>query len=200
MSGTIETLRVAGIASGHPGEIDASVKVRYVAPLLINMSERSAGLLKYFGGPEKFQFNNTKIEWVEDDVWNRRLTHSGLAAAGTTTLTVTGAAHRYPIGTIFYNVQDAEYVRVIGHVDANNLTIARDINGAVTEGSWASTDEVLVAGFAMDENDNYVYRPTSIFTLPYNVRRFTRLACRRPSGAWRPLSTVSGARIWTCRQ
>lgn len=168
MSGTVVTERVAGIPSGFPAEIDSSVKVRYVAPLLMNMSERSTDLLKYIGGVEQFSFNNTTIEWVEDDVWNRRLSHSGLAAAGTTSLTVTGAAHRYPIGTILYNVQDGEYVRVTGHGDANTLTIARDITSDVSEGSWASTDEVIVAGLAMDENDDYVFRPTSIFSLPYN--------------------------------
>src|SRR3990167_11261105 len=111
MSGTIATERVAGIPSGYPAEIDASVKVRWVAPLLVNMSERSADFLKYVGGPEQFQFDETTIEWVEDDVWSRRLSHGGLAAAGTTSLTVTGAAHRYPIGTILYNVPDGEYAR-----------------------------------------------------------------------------------------
>lgn len=168
MSGVIVTERVAGIPNGFPAEIDTNVKVRYVAPLLINMSERSADLLKYFGGVEQFQFNNTTIEWVEDDVWNRRLTHGGLAAAGTTSLTITGAAHRYPIGTILYNVQDNEYARITGHVDADTVTIARDITGTVSEGAWASTDEVIVAGLSMNENDDYVFRPTSIFSLPYN--------------------------------
>lgn len=187
MSGTPETLRVAGITSGYPAEIDASVKVRYVAPLLINMSERSAGLLKYFGGPEKFQFNNTKIEWVEDDVWNRRLSHGGLAAGGTTALVVTGAAHRYPIGTILFNVPDGEYVRVTAHADADTLTIVRDIVAGVTEGAWASTDEVFVAGFAMDENDDYVYRPTSIFSLPYNIPQVHQAGVQ---ASWRRLETA----------
>lgn len=168
MAGTIVQERVAGIPAGFPAEIDANVKVRFVAPLLFNMSERSTDFLKLIGGVQQFKFNNTTIEWVEDDVWSRRLTHTGLAANTTTTLTVTGAAHRYPIGTILFNVPDGEYVRVIGHVDANNLTIARDIVAGVTEGAWAAADEVIVAGFAMDENDDYVFRPTSIFTLPFN--------------------------------
>jgi hypothetical protein len=168
MAGTVTLERVAGIPSGFPAEIDSSIKVRWVAPLLINMSERSSDFLKYVGGLEQFKFNNTTVEWVEDDVWTRRLTHGGLAAAGTTSLTVTGAAHRYPIGTILFNSADSEYVRVTGHTDANTLTIARDVVGSVTEGAWASTDEVFVAGFAMDENDDYVFRPTSIFTMPYN--------------------------------
>jgi len=169
MAGIVATERVAGIASGYPAEPDATSKVRYVAPLLVNMSERSADLLKYVGGPESFDFRNTKVEWQEDDVWSRRLSHGGLAADTTTTLTVTGAAHRYPIGTILFNVADAEYVRVTGHVDANNLTIVRDIYSTVTEGSWASTDEVIVAGFSMDENDDYVFRPTAVFSFPYNI-------------------------------
>ena len=168
MAGTILTERVAGIPTGFPAEMDSDVKVRWVAPLLMNMSERSADLLKYIGGVEQFKFNNTTIEWSEDDVWSRRLTHTGLAAGGTTTLTLTGAAHRYPIGTILYNVVALEYVRVTGHVSVDAVTIARDITADVTEGAWASTDEVLVAGFAMDENDDYVFRPTSIFSLPFN--------------------------------
>lgn len=169
MAGTIVTERVAGINGGFPAEIDGSLKVRYVAPLLVNMSDRDVGLLKALGGVEQFDFDNTKIEWTEDDLWNRRLSHGGLAAGSTTSLTVTGAAHRYPIGTILFNVQDSEYVRVTGHVDANTLTIMRDITATVAEGSWANTDEVFVAGVAMDENDDYVFRPTSIFSQPYNV-------------------------------
>ena len=110
MAGTILTERVAGIPTGFPAEMDSTVKIRWVAPLLMNMSERSADLLKYIGGVEQFKFNNTTIEWSEDDVWSRRLTHTGLAAGGTTTLTLTGAAHRYPIGTILYNVVALEYV------------------------------------------------------------------------------------------
>lgn len=170
MSGTVATERVAGIPSGFPAEIDTSVKIRWVSPMLTNMSERSVDLLKYVGGPEQFSFNNTTIEWIEDDPWNRRLlVQGGLAAAGTTSLAgVTNAAHRYPIGTILCHTTDREYVRVIGHVDASTLLIARDITAAVSEGAWLTTDEVIVAGFAMDENDDYVFRPTSIFTLPYN--------------------------------
>ena len=170
MAGTVVTERVAGIPSGFPAEIDATVKVRYVAPLLINLSERSADLLKYIGGPEQFRFDNTTIEWVEDDVWSRRLSHGGLAAGATTSLVITGAAHRYPIGTVLYNatVSGGEYVRITSHTDANTVVVTRDIISAVTEGAWASTDEVFVAAQTMDENDDYVFRPTSIFSLPYN--------------------------------
>lgn len=170
MPGTIETLRVEG-GPGYPAEVDldgaTSLKVRWVAPFLVNMSERSTDLLKYFGGPETFMFNTNKVEWVEDDPWNRRPTHTGLAATTTTVLVVTAQAHRYPVGTILYNRVANEYVRVIGHVDANTLSITRNIGGG-SAAVWASTDEVFVSGFAMHENDNWVFRPTATFTMPFN--------------------------------
>jgi hypothetical protein len=161
---------VAGVVGGFPAEIDATSKVRYVAPLLVNMSERSADLLKYVGGPESFDFRNTKVEWQEDDVWSRRLSHTGLVGGATVALVVTGAAHRYPIGTILYLPSDNEYMRVTGHTDADTLVIARDIYTTATGGAGAvaSTAEILVSGFTMDENDDYVFRPTAIFGFPYN--------------------------------
>ncbi|KKK60455.1 hypothetical protein LCGC14_3024190, partial [marine sediment metagenome] len=151
-----------------------SLKVRWVAPLLVNMSSRETAFLKYTGGLEQFQYNNSKIEWVEDDPWNRRPTISALTAAGSAnasqSLTVTGAAHRFPVGTILLNRNADEYVRVTGHVNANTLTIVRDITGRVDETgvTWAVTDEVFTAGFSMNEGDNWVYRPTAIVTMPFN--------------------------------
>lgn len=179
MPGTVETMRFAGMPdSGYPAEFlldgTTSLRVRWVAPLLVNMSERSTDLLKYTGGVEQFQYTNSKIEWVEDDPWNRRPTISALGAAGAAnasqTLTVTGAAHRFPVGTILYNRNNDEFVRVTGHVSANALTIMRDITGRVDETAvtWAATDEVFVAGFSMHESDNWVFRPTSLTTMPFN--------------------------------
>lgn len=170
MAGTAVTTRVAGTPGGFPSEIDSTVKIRWVAPMLINMAERSVDVLKYFGGPEQFQFNNTTIEWVEDDPWNRRLTQSGLANGTATALTVTAQAFRYPVGTILYNatITAGEYARVLAVPDVNTLTIQRDITAIGGAGAWASTDEVLVAAFAMQENDDYVFRATSIFNLPFN--------------------------------
>lgn len=134
------------------------------------MSERSADLLKYVGGPESFDFRTTKVEWQEDDVWNRRLSHGGFAAGGTTSLVVTGAAHRYPIGTILYIPSDVEYVRVESHTDADTIVVRRDIYTTASGGAGAvaNTAEIIVAGHSMDENDNYVFRPTAIFNFPYN--------------------------------
>lgn len=178
MSGTTNTLRVAGIPSGYPAEMDATVKVRWVAPLLVNMSERSVDLLKYLGGVEQFSFNNTKIEWVEDDVWNRRPTVSGtpLALNGTA-LTVTGQAHRYPVGTIFFNITKGELVRVNATTDANTLTVTRDLGTVLgSSPAWASTDDIIVSGFSMQEDDNWTYRPTAIFSLPFNLAQAQHVA------------------------
>lgn len=168
MAGSTSTLRVAGLPSGYPAEIDASVKIRWVDNLLINMSERSTDLLKYLGGTSQFVFTNPKVEWVEDDQWGRRPTHGGLAAAGTTSLTVTAQAHRFPVGTLLKNVNTKEIVRVSAIADANTLTITRDANGASLAAAWASTDEVIVAGYAMSEDQDWTFRPSAILGLPFN--------------------------------
>ena len=191
MAGSTTTLRVAGYedgteGDGSPAEIDANVKIRWVDDLLVNMSEYSTDLLKYLGGPSSFAFNQSKVEWVEDDVWNRRpaLGTTPLANGTGTAFNVgTGTAHRYPIGTIFYNpapngnASAAEYIRVTAVTDANTLAVTRDIVGGVaTEEPWAATDEVLVAGFSMDENDAWVARPNAIFNLPYNYAQVQHVA------------------------
>ncbi len=179
MPGTVETTRFAGMPdSGYPAEFlldgTTSLRVRWVAPLLTNMSERSTDFLKYTGGVEQFQYTHSRIEWVEDDPWNRRPTIGALGVAGSAnasmSLTLTGAAHRFPVGTIFFNRNQDEFVRVTGHVNVNTLTITRDITARVDETaiSWAVTDEVFVAGFSMHENDNWLFRPTSLTTMPFN--------------------------------
>jgi len=178
MSGTTATLRVAGLPSGYPAEIDATVKVRWVAPLLVNMSERSVDLLKYLGGVEQFSFNNTKIEWVEDDTWNRRPTVTGTPLAnGGTAFTVTSQAHRYPIGTIFFNITQGEYVRVNAIASANALTVTRDLGTVLgSTPAWASTDDIIVSGFSMHEDDVWTYRPSSVFSLPFNYAQAQHVA------------------------
>lgn len=187
MAGTTTLLRVAGYedgveGTGVPAEIDASVKIRWVDDLLVNMSERSTDLLKYLGGPAQFMFNETKVEWVEDDLWNRRPTLGAtpLSNGADTSLTLAaGTVHRYPVGTILKNLNNTalpgECVRVTGH-SGNDLTVTRDIYALGTEGAWASTDEVIVAGFSMNENDAWVARPTSIFNLPYNYAQVMHAA------------------------
>jgi hypothetical protein len=178
MSGSTSTLRVAGYPAGYPAEIDANVKIRWVDNLLINMSERSTDLLKLLGGPSQFTFNNPKVEWVEDDVWGRRPSHGGLAGGGTTALVVTGQAHRYPVGTLLLHVSDGEIARVTAIADANTLTLQRDVPGAVAEGAWGATDEVIVCGHAMAEDADWTFRPSAIFTLPYNYAQVSHVGCQ----------------------
>src|SRR3990167_9087935 len=170
--------------SGAPSEIDATVKIRLVDDLLNNMADREADLLKYLGGFSNFMFNNSKIEWVEDDVWNRRpkLGAGTLMAGGTGTGTLVLAAgtnHRYPIGTILFNVTKGEHVRIEAHDSGGaNVTVRRDIAAAVDEAttSWLSTDEVITAGFAMNETDAWTARPTAIFNLPLNLAQIASVA------------------------
>lgn len=175
MAGTTAITRVAGLPSGYPAEIDSNVKIRFVDNMLVNMADRDAPLLKYFGGIAQFTFDNPKVEWVEDDVWLRRPTHTGLANAAATALTVTAQAHRYPIGTILCHVADGELVRVNAIADANTLTITRDIDSSVTEGAWAGADEVILAGQAMSEDENWAYRPGGIFSLPFNYAQVSHV-------------------------
>jgi len=178
MSGTTATLRTAGLPSGYPAEIDSTVKVRFVAGLLANMSERSVNALKYLGGVEQFSFDNPKLEWVEDDVWARRPTVTGTPlASGGTAFTVTAQAHSYPVGSIFFNATQGEYVRVNAIADANTLTVTRDLGTVLgSTPAWASTDEILVTGFSMHEDDVWTYRPTSIFAMPYNFTQAQHVA------------------------
>lgn len=185
-AGTTATLRRAGMPeSGSPSEIDANVRIRWVDDLLVNMADREADMLKYLGGFSNFMFNNSKVEWVEDDIWNRRpklgagTIMSGSSGTGTLTLAA-GTNHRYPIGTILFNVTGNEHVRVEAHDSGGaDVTVRRDIASAVTEASldWASTDEVIVAGFSMNETDAWVARPTAIFNLPYNLAQVAHVAC-----------------------
>lgn len=187
MSGSTSTLRPAGLPSGYPAEPDASVKIRWVDNLLVNMSDRATPLLKLLGGTSQFTFNNPKVEWVEDDLWDMRLSHGGLASATATALTVTGASHRYPIGTIICDTGTGELMRVTAQADANTLTVVRDIVGGVTEATVASTAELIVAGQAQSEDEEWKFRTSAISTLPYNFAQVShegiRVTYRRNSTA-----------------
>lgn len=176
MAGSTSTLRLAGVPDGYPAEIDGTLKIRWVDNLLVNMSENSTDLLKYLGGPTQFTFNNPKIEWVEDDIFGRRPTHTGLTNAADTSFVVTGQAHQFPVGTLFRHGPSGEIARVVAIVDADTLTLQRDVPGAVSEGAWLSTEEVIVAGHAMSEDDNWQYRPSAIMSMPYNYAQVTQSA------------------------
>lgn len=176
MAGSTSTLRVAGMPSGYPAEIDSNLKIRWVDNMVTNMSEDSTQLLKWAGGPSQFTFTNPKIEWIEDDQFGRRPVHTGLTGSGDTSLVVTGLAHQFPVGTLLMHVADGEIARVVAIVDADTLTLQRDVPGAVSEGAWLSTDEVIVAGHAMSEDDNWTFRPSGILSMPYNYAQITHTA------------------------
>lgn len=176
MAGSTSTLRVAGMPSGYPAEIDANLKIRWVDNLVTNMSEDSTQFLKWAGGPSSFTFTNPKIEWIEDDQFGRRPTHTGLTNAADTSFVVTGQAHQFPVGTLFYHVSSGEIARVIAIVDADTLTLQRDVPGAVSEGAWLSTDEVIVSGHAMSEDDNWTFRPSGVLSMLYNYAQITHTA------------------------
>lgn len=168
MAGSTSTLRVAGLPSGYPAEIDATIKIRWVDNMLVNMSEQSTDLLKYVGGPTSFTFTNPKVEWIEDDQFGRRPTHTGLTNSADTSLVVTGQAHQYPVGTLLYHVSSGEISRVTAIADADTLTLQRDVPGTVTEGAWLSTDEVIVSGHAMSEDEDWTFRPSAVLSMPFN--------------------------------
>ncbi len=175
MAGSTSTLRTAGyvtdsVGTGFPVEIDSNVKVRSVDDLLVNMKDMSTDFLKLIGGPTQFTFRNTKREWVEDDMWNRRITGCTLAHAATTLELNADISHRFPIGTLFLNTRTGELARVVTITDINTVEVVRDVATAAHTGdaAWLATDEVKVAGSAMAANAAWNFRAGGIFTMPYN--------------------------------
>ncbi len=182
MTQIAQTVRVGGVSGGYPAEIDSDVKVRFVDDdEIINLSDLSTDFLKLAGGVSQFTFDNDTVEWTENDIWGRRLTsHGGLAAAGTTSLTVTAQAGRYPVGTVLINITatNRDMSRVTSIPDVNTLILERGYAGT-TAGVWATTDTVMVAGFTMNEDDNWVYRPSYTLTLPYNLHQIQHVALKQ---------------------
>ena len=177
MAGTGSDPRLIGVPdSGYPPTIDEDAIIRQVDNELMQAMDLSVPLLTMLGGLSGFVFNAPKQYWVEDDLWRRRLaSHGGLAAADTLILTVTGQAHRYPVGTIF-NMED-ELIRVTSYIDADTVGVSRAWGGT-SAAIHASTVKARVAGGAMSENDNWVYRPTSIVALPFNYSQMSHKAVR----------------------
>ncbi len=189
MAGTIQTLRVGGVPSGYPAEIDATVKVRFVDDSeIVNLSDLSTDFLKLLGGLSGKTFDKETIEWTEDDTWTRRPTLSsvgdmvgGAQDGNLDDMNVTGQAHRYPIGTVFVNHSKSdELVRVESHTDADNLNVRRGYAGSsVNASDWAATDDIMVAGFTMQEDDNWAYRPSYVLSLPFNYTQIQHTALRQ---------------------
>lgn len=171
------SVRLAGMPDGgFPSEIDSNAKIRQVDENVLRLMDVSIDLIRLFsrGGDPfgGFVATSNKYEWMEDDRYSRRPTHGGLLnEAGPSTLTVTGQAHRYPVGTMLQF--ENELVRVLAVVDADTLTVARGVAGT-TVAAHSSNVEVMVAGASMAENDDWVIRPTAIPSFSYNyVQRFS---------------------------
>lgn len=175
------TRQIGTDTGGYPSQPDADAIIRSVDNELIQAMDLSVPLLTLVGGLSGGgEVNSFKYEWVNDDNWRRRLSsHGGLAATDTTAFTITGQAHRYPIGTLF--LIESELVRIIAIVDANTVTVARAQQGT-TAAIHASTVTVRVAGSSMHEGDNWIYRPTPTVTLPYNYCQMDHTALRN---TWR---------------
>lgn len=189
MAGTIQTLRVGGVPSGYPAEIDATVKVRFVDDSeIVNLSDLSTDFLKLLGGVSQKTFDKETIEWTEDDTWTRRPTLSSVGAmvggaqdGNLDDMNVTGQAHRYPIGTVFVNhTKSDELVRVETITDADNLNVRRGYAGSsVNASDWAVTDNIMVAGFTMHEDQGWQYRPSYVLSLPFNYTQIQHTALRQ---------------------
>ena len=173
MAGSLVTLRTAGwTAAGYPVDIDTDVKIRSVDTLLVNMREQSVDFLKYIGGPTSFTFNNTKREWIEDDLWSRRITGCTAAGGAGAQALELGAdiAFRFPVGTLFKCVDTDQLLRVTvvaPGADASVLTVVEAVAAAVVTAILA-TYEVKVAGQAMAANAVWSFRPGSILSPLYN--------------------------------
>lgn len=177
MAGT----RMIGTDSGgYPAQPDADNIIRTVDNTLLEAMDLNVPLLELCGGLDGFTVNTFKHAWPVNDAWRRRITtHGGLAATDTATWTITGQAHRYPIGTLF-KLED-ELVRIIAIGDANTVTVKRGAQGT-TPAIHASTVVAESAGSSVHEGDNWIYRPTPTISLPYNYCQMDHASLRE---TWR---------------
>lgn len=167
MAGTTETTRVSGLPSGYPAEIDADTKIRFVDDQLQNMSNMDTPILKTLGGIDKFTYGNPKVEWAEEDRFDRWNTvQDNPLTSGATTLTVeTDTAHQYPKGSLL-KIEN-EQVRVTAVATASTLTIVRASSGT-TAAQHAQNVDIQLVGNSAGESDAWNLRTTSIFDFPFN--------------------------------
>jgi len=174
--------RLIGVDSGgYPTQPDADAIIRVVDNELMQAMDLTVPLLTLFGGLGSFNVSAVKHSWVEDDLWRRRITTwSSIATSGATSITITGQAHRYPIGTILA-IED-ELMRITGIVDANTITVTRGYAGTSAAAHTDTTKMIFVGGSSMHESDNWVYRPTPVVSLPYNYCQLDHTAL---GNSWR---------------
>lgn len=166
VAGTVSTLRVTGVPSGYPSEQESNVKVRFVDEGFEVMGDLETPLLSRVGGPNQFQVDNTKYEWVLGDTYSDRGDISGAHSNSVTTLTLDGAyAHRFPRGTVL-KIED-ELVWVSAQATTSTLTIVRAYAGT-SAAAHASGVEFRVAGFSEVEGTSITLRGSALRDVPYN--------------------------------
>ena len=171
--------RYAGVTDGYPTPPNADDIILQIDPEVIAAMDIRTPLFDMAGG-FSFQYRAGKFFWLKGDPFRRRLTsHGGFADTTATALTITAQAQHFPVGTVFEF--ENELVRVIAIVDANTVTVVRGYAGT-TAAAHASTVIGEVAGGTMSETDNWVYRPTSTITRPFNYSQMRHIALRE---SWR---------------
>ncbi len=189
MAGTTQTLRVQGIPSGYPAEINSDLTIRVVEEDILDISQvNELQVVKLFGGFDGAQEKPAmKYEWILEDQWKLRDTiDNNPLAVGGTTLSLAGSnAHRYPRGTILQLGKPAsnvvpELVWVSAQVDADDLTVVRGYAGT-TALQWATGTEVLVAGYSEVEGTTWTLRQTATKSVVFNLMTLIKTAVR---GSW----------------
>lgn len=176
-SGVTTTSRVTGISGGYPTPTDWTAQPRYVDDELQNMSPLDVPFLKYCGGISQFTATNPKIEWVEDDLWQARLTTSSTTAftdTAQTTLFLSGNT-AYQLHTGLVVQIDDELMWVTGVTGDAKATVTRDYAGS-TAATHATASSVYLMGISAPENADSNYRGSAIFAFPYNYAQIFDVA------------------------
>lgn len=168
------TTRVGG-SPGYPVDPHeaALLNIRFVDDLVIDVSDyKSLKLIKLVGGLDSFEFNASKIEWIEDDLYRREDTITGALATGAPAFPVAGKAHRYPRGTVL-EIVDTAYARelllVTAQASADELTVVRGFGPTSDPGTtYATGTKFRVAGFAHGELQTWTPILTSLKAVKYN--------------------------------
>lgn len=190
MAGTTDTTRKIGMPdSGFPDPTPtADERIRIVDEDILDLSQvNELQILKLFGGFEGAkEVSGMKYEWMETDQWLlETLVDNNPLAAGGTSLTLTGEAHRYPRGTILQlgtwgDANDPELVWVSAQASADALTVVRNYAGT-TAAERVQGARVRVAGFAEVEGTDWTLRMGTTKSFKFNYMTMVKEAVR---GSW----------------
>lgn len=169
MAGTTATSRVAGITGGFPTPTDWTSQPRFVDDQLQNMSPMDVPFLKYCGGINQFVATNPKVEWIEDDLWQARLTVSSTTGLSDTTgtLLTLSASTAYQLHKGMVLQIDDELMWVTTVASATTVNVVRDYAGS-TAATHATASSIYMMGVSVAENEDSNYVGSSIFSFPYN--------------------------------